>query len=145
MKTAIPGLIIRKTELGDLHNIYMLGLEEQSFNSMINSWDAAVLADVFSSSGVVSFTAVRKKETAGFIIGTVCGNDAEILWILVKEKFRKRGIGSQLLDMLSEKTKKSGVTNFFVALFPDRTETETFFIRRSIIQRESFIRLSGKL
>ncbi|HPS58269.1 MAG TPA: GNAT family N-acetyltransferase [Spirochaetota bacterium] len=144
MKTTIPGLVIRETCITDLNSIYKLGLEEPLFSSMTN-WNAAALADAFCSTDLLAYTAARKKEVLGFIIGRISGDSAEILWILVKQKLRKRGIGSSLLDTFVNLSKKGGLMNFLVALLPDKTETEAFFYKRNMIQRESFIRLSGKL
>ena len=145
MKTSIPGLVIRDTKISDLNIIYRLGAGEAVFNSMISRWAPDSLADIFCLDGLISCTAARKKEIIGFIIGTASDNNADIHWILVKEKFRNRGIGASLLYKFKEKAKKTGAVNFFVALFPDKTETETFFYKNSMIKRESFVKLSGKL
>lgn len=145
MKTAVPGLIIRPLELKDLHAIYLLGKQEETFSKMNNRWTPAELAELLSGNNATAFTAARKKEIAGFIIGTISATAAEIQWMLVREKFRGKGIGTALLDAFKEKSKKGGVTDFFVALFPDKTETERFFNKNNLIQKESFTKLSGEL
>lgn len=144
MRKPVPGMIIRRTGIPDLHNIYMLGMTEKNFSAPACCWDASSLAEIFAEENCVAYTAARKKEIAGFIIGKVSGCNAELKWIFVKEKFRRRGVGTDLLDRFKENLKKSGVTDFFVALFPDKNETENFFIKHNMIKRESFIRLSGK-
>ncbi len=144
MKLNIPGLIIRRTELSQLHAMYLMGRDDAAFAALPDSWSAEKLAALFAGN-VVAFTAARKKEVAGFIIGTVEGKSACLQWLLVKEKFRRRGIGSALFDMFTENLKKSGVEDFFVALFPYTTETESFFLKKNTMNSESFIRLSTKL
>lgn len=144
MKTSIPGLVIRETRINDLNSIYKLGLEEPLFSSMMN-WNAAVLSEVFCSTGLLACTAARKKEVLGFIIGRISGDTAEILWILVKEKLRNRGLGALLLDTFTKRSKNNGVMNILVALFPEKAETEAFFNKQSLLQSKNFIRLSGKL
>lgn len=144
MKTRIPGLVIRETRISDLNSIYRLGLEEPVFLAM-KGWDAPALADLFCSSGLIAFTASRKKEVLGFVLGRVTGDVAEIEWILVKAKLRNRGIGTSLLDVFVELSKNRGIMNILVALFPEKRETEAFFNRINTIQVEGYTRLSAKL
>lgn len=144
MKTSIPGLVIRETRLNDLNSIYSLGLEEPVF-TLLQNWNAPAIADVFCSEDLLAYTAARKKEIFGFIIGTTSGYSAEIKWILVNDRFRKRGIGSALINAFIQSSKPRGAEKFLVALLPENTETETFFIKNNLIQRTGFIRLSGKL
>lgn len=144
MKKPLPGLVIRETRISDLNSIYRLGLEEP-VSSPLQNWNAPAIAEIFCRDDLLAYTAARKKEIFGFIIGTASGDSAEIEWIMVKGKQRKRGIGSSLINEFIQSSKNRGVTNFLVALFPDDTEAEAFFNKNNLIQRESFIRLSGKL
>lgn len=144
MKTSIPGLVIRETRLNDLNPIYRLGINEPGFASM-DGWNPANLADTFCRNDLIAYTAARKKEVLGFIIGRITGNKAEIMWIMVIEKLRKRRIGSALLDSFINKTENRGAKEFSVSLFPDNTETEAFFYKRDVVQTVRFIRLSGKI
>lgn len=143
MKISVPGVIVRETCLSDLKPIYRLGLDEPLLN-LTNSLDVSAIANAFCSDDLIAYTASRKKEVLGFIIGRINGDSAEIQWLMVKEKLRRRGIGKALLDSFIIKSKTRGALNYFVALLPDKTETKSFFYKRNMIQIESFIRISGK-
>ena len=145
MKTAVPGLIIRPFELKDLHNIYMLGAGEPVFSAMIDKWTPENLAHIFSGDDVTAFTASRKKEIAGCGIARIIDNSAEVLRIMVKEKFRRKGIGSALLSILKDTLKMKGVPCLSARVYPENQDIETFFIRNSLTLKENFTRLSGKI
>lgn len=145
MKTAVPGLIIRSFQLNDLRNIYLLSLNDETFSSMDHAWEAEYLAELLSGDDVKVFTAARKKETAGFIMGRSSGNTAVILRILVKERYRRKGIGTALITMFRENSGKAGIHDFSAALFPENPDLETFFCRNNLTRKENFTRLSGKI
>lgn len=144
MKTSIPGLVIRETRINDLNQIYRLGINEPGFDSL-DGWNPENLADAFCSNDLIAYTAGRKKEVLGFIIGRITGNKAEIMWILVIGKLRKRGIGSALLESFIKKAGNLGAKEFSVVLDPDNKEAEAFFYKRDLVQTFRFIRLSGKI
>jgi len=144
MKPAIPGLAIRETCLADLNSIYRLGLNEPVFISM-RRWNASQLAEIFSNSALISFTVVRKKEILGFITGKIIDQSATVEWIMVNEKFRRRGIGRFLLDKFLNTAKIKGVSFFIVASFPVNSETEYFFSKSGIADKKNFTGLSCKI
>jgi len=145
MKKEVPGLTIRPLALKDLNPVYRLGLDENIAASSALPWDARSLAEVFSLDGTLAFTAARKKEIAGFAVASVRENTSELLWILVKTKFRNRGIGRALLDSIIGALVQNGISSFSISIFPERDELENFFCKKLDMKKESYTRLSKKL
>ncbi|HPJ42950.1 MAG TPA: GNAT family N-acetyltransferase [Spirochaetota bacterium] len=142
MSLAEKGIIIRRTVESDLRNIYLTVSGTAEFSS--GDLTADRLADLFMSDSSVLYSAVRKKHLLGFILGNVQGGNAFVEKIFVKEKFRRCGIGSLLLEKFSLHSKKAGSKNFFIALPAENMETLNFFIKRGFVQSQNTLNLHKK-
>lgn len=141
MKLSEKGIIIRKTIEADLPQIYAEGVVEPSFMNLPFRFSAKNLADNFASNNSISFSAVRKKKILGFIIGSSEEDVSTVHWIMVKDKFRRAGIGKELLLRYIDESKKSAAEKFSIALFRNSTESVKFFTDNGFIVNESFIEL----
>jgi len=139
MSLSEKGIIIRRTLESDLRSIYLAVSEISVLTA--DALTADSLADLFASDSSVMYSAVRKKQLLGFILGTVKENDAVIEKFFVKEKFRNCGIGSLLLEKFSLRSKKAGSCNFLIALHIENIQTLNFFIKRGFVQSGNSINL----
>ena len=134
------GIKIREATDSDLREIYHEGLAEPLFKEMNPSFTANNLADLFTSRDVIVFVAVRSKKVLGFILGSINNNECRIEWIIVKKGFRKKGIGTKMLNLLIENTKNSGADHFFIAVFMNNSESVNFFnksgftVKRTVLE-----------
>jgi len=145
MKLAEKGIVIRKTVEEDLHQIYSEGKDEPSFSSLPFEFTPENLAEIFASQNSICFTAVRKKKVLGFIIGSVKDDESRIHWLMVKEKFRKAGIGEELIKSYIEISKNSGAENFLIAVFKNISETVKLFNNNGFSIKESFVEPDKKI
>ncbi len=142
MSLAEKGIIIRRTIETDLRSIYLAATETKEFCS--DNLTADRLADLFASDNSILYSAVRKKNLLGFILGNVKGEGAFVEKIFVKEKFRTCGIGSLLLEKFLLGSKKAGSDIFFIALPAENLQALNFLIERGFVQSDNTINLHKK-
>lgn len=84
------------------------------------AWNEASMADTLSHPGSTAFFArVRDgvdalPEPAGFVMGQLAADEAEILSIGVLPKFQRRGVGSLLVEGLARAAKRAEVKRLFL-------------------------------
>jgi ribosomal protein S18 acetylase RimI-like enzyme len=145
MKLSEKGIIIRKTVEDDLPQIYAEGMNESQFSKLTFLFTAENIADIFASADSICFTAVRKKKVLGFILGSVKEKDSFLCWIMVKDKFRRAGIGKELLKMYVKVAEKSGVKEFIIDVYKNNAESVKFFTDNGFEMIENFIELQFKV
>lgn len=145
MNLSEKGIIIRKTVESDLPQIYAEGAAEPLFMNLPFRFNAENLADNFAANNSISFSVVRKKKILGFIIGSSEGDVSTIHWIMVKDKFRRAGIGKELLKRFIDESKKSAAEKFSIALFRNSAESVKFFTDNGFSVEKNFVELSLKL
>jgi ribosomal protein S18 acetylase RimI-like enzyme len=138
------GIIIQKVTESDLHQIYTAGLNEPLFSDTNLSFNPENLTNVFAADNAIIFAASRKKKVLGFIIGLIKDNECRIQWLLVKETYRKAGIGTELLHFLMENAKKKGVNNFFIAVFNNNSDSVNFFNHKGFTVNKTCMELYRK-
>jgi len=141
MKLSEKGIIIRKTIENDLRQIYLSGKNDPEFSASLPGWSANYLAEIFTDENSVYFSAVRKKKVLGFISGGVKGRDSFIQSVIVNEKFRKSGIGTELITKFIEFSKKKGAENFFIAVFKNNPHSVKFFTDNGFSVKDTFIEM----
>jgi len=145
MKLSEKGIIIRKTVEEDLPQIYAEGRNESQFKKLAFLFTAENLAEIFASPDSICFTAVRKKKVLGFILGSVDENESLVRWMMVRKKFRKAGIGKEMLKLYMDAAEKTGVNNFIIDVFKSNTESVEFFTKNGFNLNENFIELQFKV
>lgn len=141
MKFSEKGIIIRETVEDDLRQIYELGMTETELTGAAARFDAENLADIFSSENSICFSAVRKNKILGFISGSVSQNISTMRWIAVKDKFRRWGIGSGLMEFYINESGKRGAKNISIPLLKSDSASVKFFTQRGYTMRENYIEL----
>lgn len=136
------GIIIRQFNIDDIHQIYNLGLNEQSIIDSIIPWTADTLSSLFSADNFTAFTARRKNKVLGFIIGEKENSRVQILWFMVVPHLRKKGIGSALLESLMKDAAKNSINQIFIRLNENNLDSKNFLCKKGLTVSKSFIELS---
>ena len=85
------------------------------------AWDAAALLNLLSHPGSTAFLARvgTPPRTAGFILGQLAADEAEILTLGVGKDHRRHGIGRRLVEALSRAAKKAEARRLFLEVAAD--------------------------
>jgi len=138
------GIIITQFNIDDLHQIYNMGLEEQSLMDSINSWTPENLSSLFASDSFTAFTARRKNRVLGFIIGERKNSRMEILWFMVVPHLRGKGIGSALIESLMKAASINSINQIFIRIDENNLDSKNFLCKKGLIVNRSFIELAGE-
>lgn len=138
----LQGVKIREAIDSDLHQIYVEGGNEPLLKEINPAFTADNLTELYTSGNVKALVALRGKKILGFIIGSLSNNECRIVWILVKNNFRKTGIGTKMLYRFMENAKNSGADNFFIAVFSNNSESVNFFRKKGFTVKKTIIELS---
>lgn len=95
---------IRKFQVKDLKRVYEI--EKESFKDPYNPFFLLQLYELFSDTFLVAEVGGR---VVGYIIARRVGTRGHIIAIAVDPKYRGRGIGTILMQVILEKLKKRGV------------------------------------
>ncbi len=84
-------------------------------------WDRESIADLVEHPAAAAFIAqVREpKALAGFVIGQIAADEAEILSIGVAPEWQRRGIASQMVDGLVRAARRAEVKRLFLEVAAD--------------------------
>lgn len=145
MNLTEKGIYIRDTAESDLPQIFSLGEKDVLFAGLSSAWNPDNLLSVFASEKPVCITALRSKKVIGFIIGSVAGGESTISWIMVKSTLRRAGIGSELLKLFTESSKKNGSEKFLTAALPYNHDSLKFFEKNGFSQTVKFVELTREI
>ncbi len=135
------GISVRTAGINDLSAIYELGKENFIMEDLKLPWTPENIAEIFQAEGI-TLVLVRNKKVHGFITGTVSGTDARIHWMVVSEKFRKKGLGKELVKIFMKEAKEAGSLHFFVDLNKKNVDTIIFFNKIKFTDNGRFIELT---
>jgi ribosomal-protein-alanine N-acetyltransferase len=87
------------------------------------AWDAASIGRLIEHPAAAAFIAqIREpKALAGFVIGQIAGDQAEILSIGVAPEWQRRGIGRQMAEGLIRAARRAEVKRLFLEVAADNT------------------------
>jgi len=78
-------------------------------------WDAASVASLLDGTGGIGFVARGAQgDIAGYILGRVAADEAEVLSVGVAKPWRRRGIGRALVRALAEEARARGAARMFL-------------------------------
>ena len=132
-------IIFRNIIEEDLRSIYLEGLNEPEFFDLPFAWNSEIIAKLFASDGSISFAAMKKKKLIGFIFGSIENDRSYIHWIMVAEKFRKTGIGQELLRLFTEASKERGIEKFLTSPVKNSHKIIEFFAKNGFSVKETYI------
>lgn len=104
----------RAAELAEMH--------AQLFNP---PWTEASFIELLSHPGATAFLArVRERvdalpEPAGFVVGQIAADEAEVLTVGVLPRWQRRGVGSILVEGLSRAVKRAEAKRLFLEVAAD--------------------------
>ena len=136
------GIIITHFNIDDLHQIYNLGLKEQSFMDSIIPWTPENLSSLFASENFTAYTARRKNKVLGFIIGEKENSRMQILWFMVMPHLRKKGIGSALIDSFLKNSAGKSINELFIRINENNLASINFLCKKGLTVNKTFIELS---
>ena len=106
---------IRKLDKKNVTSCYTMIIEEENFNKYknYNGWSIDNIYESINKIEYLCFGLFKNKILIGFIISKYIKNEdfseIEILLILVKKKFRRKGIGKTLIDYTQNYVKISNM------------------------------------
>jgi len=145
MNLSEKGIIIRQTIESDLPQIYSCCTGDPLIERLPFPPGAENLAEIFASQNSICYTAVRKKKVLGFIIGSETDNQSRIHWMMVKDKLRKSGIGSELLKQFIDNSGTQNREKYLVAISGNSPESVKFFTGKGFSVKENFVELHRKI
>lgn len=94
-------------------------------------WSPREMALLLRSTGVMAMVMLSEKSSGGvplgFIIWRELLDEAEILSLCILPKFRKQGLGRQILQELTLRTEKSGIKEIFLEVREDNQEALSLY------------------
>ncbi len=103
-------------------------LDKQGFNQ--SAWDQSVWKGLFDNRNLVVVLVFNKKELAAFAVISFVADEAELLRIFVKENFRRKKIGSQLIADTITALKEERVSVFYLEVRKDNHAAIGFYINK---------------
>jgi ribosomal-protein-alanine N-acetyltransferase len=96
-------------------------------------WSARDLAQL-EASGVLVWVDVEESHMAGAVASREAGGEAEILNLVVSAGWRRRGIGSRLMEAALEGAKASGAVRVFLEVRESNEGAQAFYSRLGFSQ-----------
>lgn len=149
-----PPITIREMELGDLAAVYELGSKlftSELSPTLYRTWDEHELALMFTSDTETCLIAEEGDELVGFVLGTVIDKPytswtyGYIVWLGVKPRLARRGVGRRLVDRLTQRFVKLGVRMLMVDTAADNDSAIAFFEDQGFGSRSEHVYLTKNL
>ena len=105
---------IRATDPTDLDALARL--QAATFDEV---WSAAEIRDLMSGPAGFGLTAFAEGAVAGFLIGRVMGDEAEIITVAVDPGERRAGLGAALVDRAAKAASERGASRLFLEVGVD--------------------------
>jgi ribosomal-protein-alanine N-acetyltransferase len=97
-------------------------------------WSAAEIASLLTDPGGVGRAVWRGDSLAGFILGRVAADEAEVLSLVVAKSARRRGLGAALLSALEESCRSAGAVSMFLEVAEANIAAQALYHRAGYFQ-----------
>ncbi|MGH7550735.1 MAG: ribosomal protein S18-alanine N-acetyltransferase [Gemmatimonadota bacterium] len=124
MSIAVPGLQIRPLEHADLTAV--VPLEQGIYPSPWPPEHFARIMDLPGAIGRVAFLA--DGSLAGYALGWVAGDEAELANLAVSVLHRRRGVGGRLLDAMREAARERGAGRMYLEVRVSNEAARSFYL-----------------
>jgi len=153
-RSAASGIEIREMELDDLPSVFALG--EQLFTAekwpnLYRTWDEFELLSTFSTDKELCLVAEKDEKIVGFILGSLIEKPRSawvygyMEWIGVNPEIKNRGIGTRLLNKLTDLFIKHGARMMLVDTELENQDGLRFFKKMGFGNETKHIFLSRNL
>ena len=115
-------ILLRPAKISDISNILMLEGQTQ-----FDKYSQDSLTQMFNLDYYKIIVATLDDKVIGYIVATILFEDADILKIIVDSKFRRRGVGKQLIDNLLSICKENGVKKLHLEVRMDNSTAINFY------------------
>ena len=94
-------------------------------------WDAGAVARLLDRPGATSMIAVvgEQRTPAGFVLGQIAADEAEVISIGVAPDWQRKGIGRQLLDGLMRAAKRAEAKRIYLEVAADNAAALALYSR----------------
>ncbi len=90
-------------------------------------WDSAAMAALLSGPGCAALVALLDERPVGFVLLRTAGDEAEIITIGVDPAFRRRHIGSRLLEEACAQAARAGAQSLYLEVAEDDAGARRFY------------------
>jgi ribosomal protein S18 acetylase RimI-like enzyme len=153
-RSAASGIEIREMELDDLPSVFTLG--EQLFTAekwpnLYRTWDEFELLSTFSTDKELCLVAEKDEKIVGFILGSLIEKPRSawvygyMEWIGIDPEVKNRGIGTRLLNKLTDLFIKHGARMMLVDTELENQDALRFFKKMGFGSETKHIFLSRNL
>lgn len=115
-------ILLRPAKISDISNILMLEGQTQ-----FDKYSQDSLTQMFNLDYYKIIVATLDDKVIGYIVATILFEDADILKIIVDSKFRRRGVGKQLIDNLLSICKENCVKKLHLEVRMDNSTAINFY------------------
>ena len=127
---------IRKMTIADYEKVYALWMscKNMGFNDIDDSKEG--ITRFLERNPNTSFVAIENDELLGIILGGHDGRRGYIYHMSVAEKYRKKGIGSSLVEKCLESFKNEKISKVALLVFKYNENGNSFWEKQGFILRE---------
>lgn len=145
---------VREMELEDLPAVYALGesvFTADKWPSLYRTWDEYEPVGLFHSDGEFCLVAEYEGQLAGFALGSLIDkrNSAwsygYLTWLAVNPGLKRSGIGSQLIDAITEAFIRAGARMMIVDTDADNKPAIRLFRKHDFLHEDRHVYLSKNL
>jgi len=150
----VKGLELREMELDDLPLVYSLGeklFTAERWPSLYRTWDEYEMLDIFTSDGEFCLVAELDGRIVGFALGSLIEKRRSawtygwLIWFGVEQELKGCGIGTRLLNQLTQQFIEHGARMMIVDTDIDNLEALDFFDKHGFGDRIGHVYLSKNL
>ncbi|HNR11793.1 MAG TPA: GNAT family N-acetyltransferase [Thermodesulfobacteriota bacterium] len=146
--------MVREMELDDLPLVYSLGeklFTAERWPSLYRTWDEYEMLDIFTSDGEFCLVAELDGKIVGFALGSLIEKRRSawtygwLIWFGVEQELKGCGIGTRLLNQLTQQFIEHGARMMIVDTDIDNLEALDFFDKHGFGDRIGHVYLSKNL
>lgn len=97
-------------------------------------WSASAIAAILATPGSFGILAISGAGPAGFLLGRVAADEAEILSIGVVPAMRRRGVARRLIAAAAAEAAQSGARRLFLEVAADNRAARALYLREGFAQ-----------
>lgn len=149
---SIPGWNSRTQEcaIEELRSEHAAAAARLHVDDFVHSWSDGEIHSLLSKPGVFGFVArqagKRDSPPVGFVLARMAADEAEILTIAVDRRWRRRGIGRQLMDAVLRHLHAEGIVSLFLEVSENNVAALSLYRRLGFMpvgQRPGYYEVPG--